>query len=366
MVEKGRISSRQLAMLLFTMVITTADIYPPALVAGVAGRDAWLSVFMAFVYSLAVWLVAVALASRFHGQSLIHYSRRIAGPWLGGFLGLLFILFFFFMGFSLLRMLSDIMATAFMPYTPLVVFAVSAILPACYAVFCGLEVIARVNEILLPLGVGSLLFVGFGVLPDVDFAYFLPVLENGLGPVNWGAILIFNFLGEIMVVLLLYPHVTDPQRVGMHGLMALTGLGAALQIGVLAIGLFTPAITATMTYPALEMVRLITLGTMVTHLDVVMMMVWVGGIFIKLALVYYATVLGLAQWLALSDYRPLVAPVGVLMVVYSLLGYHTLADYLQMLLKVFPGYAVVHELLLPLGLLITTVVRGLPGGDKIS
>jgi spore germination protein KB len=347
-----------MAMLLFTLVVSTIDVFVPAVVAKVAGRDAWLSVILSVFYALITWMVALALASRFPDQTVIHYSRQILGRWLGGAVGLIFIIFFFFGGASATRMMADIMATAFMSYTPLVVFAGSLVLVAGYAVFGGLEVIARVNEMLLPLGLGVLLFVGFGSLPNVDFARYLPVLERGLGPVNWGGIIIASTIAEMVIVLMLYPCVNDQPRVGISGLWAILGLGVAMQIGVLAIGLFSPEVTAVMNFPALEMVRSIKLGHAITHLDVVIMAVWMGGIFLKLALIYYVVVLGLAQWLGLSSYRPLVAPVGIWMVVFSLMGFHSLSDFITLEMKVFPGDSLFHTLLLPLFLLVAAWVRG--------
>ncbi|NHM27557.1 endospore germination permease [Desulfofundulus sp. TPOSR] len=358
LIEKGRISSRQLAMLLFTLVISTVDVYLPAVVAGVAGRDAWITVILAVLYAFIIWAVAIGLASRFPRQTVIHYSKEVLGPILGGFIGLLLIIFFFFVGASVTRMLADVMVTAFMPSTPLVVFTTSVMLVASYAVFSGLEVIARVNEIMLPLGLAALIFVGFGSLPQVDFGRYLPLMERGLGPVNWGSIILVSTVAEIVIVLMLYPYINGQTRVGVNGLWVLLGLGAAMQIGVLAIGLFTAEVTAAMNFPALEMVRAIRLGAFMTHLDVVIVAVWVGGIFLKLALLYYVVTLGLAQWLGLSSYQPLLAPVGIWMVIYSLFAYHSIADFWALELKVFPGYSLFHTFLIPLFLLVVAWVRG--------
>jgi len=356
--EKGRISSRQVAFLLITTTISTVDIYHPALVAGVSGRDSWLAVILATCAGLGIWFLALALARRFPGQTIIQYSRLVLGKWLGGAAGLLFLLFFFFIGASMLRMLPDIMTAVYMYRTPLVVFTVSLLAVSAYAVLEGLEVLMRVNELLLPLGMGTLLFVGAASLPGVDFGRYLPVLENGLGPVSWGAQLILGFLGETVIILFLFPYVADQERMAAAGVWSLAAVGAAMQVGVLAIGLFGPKVTADMTFPALEMVRLIRLGDLITNLDILMMMVWVGGIFLKFTIIYYSVCLGSAQWLDLKDYRPLVIPLGVCMAAYSLFAYHGIDDYMTMLTRTFPGNAFAHEVVLPLLLLLASLVCG--------
>jgi spore germination protein KB len=106
------------------------------------------------------------------------------------------------------------------------------------------------------------------------------------------------------------------------------------------------------------MVRVIRLGPQRTYLDIVIAAIWVGGIFVKVALVYYAVALGLAQWLGLRNYRPLVVPVGILMVALSVMAYHGLSDLLYTELKIFPGYSLSHALLIPLLLLVVAWLRG--------
>lgn len=49
------------------------------------------------------------------------------------------------------------------------------------------------------------------------------------------------------------------------------------------------------------------------------MVMWVAGIFVKVTVLYHAGVLGLAQWLGLSDYRPLILPMGALLTAGSVL-----------------------------------------------
>lgn len=364
LVEKGRISSRQLALLLFSTVISTITVYPPSLVAGVAGRDAWLAVVLATAYTLLLWWVIAALASRFPGETAVQYARQVLGRWLGSLVGMVFIFFFFVLGFNVARVMGEIMTTAFMPRTPEVVIVAILVVLSAYAVYGGLEVIARVNEILLPVGVAVLLFVGASSLSTVDFANFLPLLEEGLRPVNWGGVLLLSFTGEVVLALMLFPFVQDREAVARDGALTIIGLGAAMQIGVLAIGLYTPEVAAKMVFPALEMVRGVSLGKLISHLDVLIMGVWIGGIFIKLAVLYYAAVLGLAQWLGLEDYRPLVAPTGVLLVAFSLLAYRTQGEYYTTaLMEVFPGQALIHEFCLPLLLLLVARLRGLRGGE---
>jgi hypothetical protein len=52
--------------------------------------------------------------------------------------------------------------------------------------------------------------------------------------------------------------------------------------------------------------RYISITDFLQNLESIIMAIWVAGTFIKISVLYYALVLGTAQWLNLSDYRPLI------------------------------------------------------------
>lgn len=80
MLDKGRISSVQLLLLLIIADAATAFLYGPAASIQLAGRDSWLSVSaLASVSGLAVALVSIGLARRFPQQVFTEYLPQILG-----------------------------------------------------------------------------------------------------------------------------------------------------------------------------------------------------------------------------------------------------------------------------------------------
>ena len=71
MIERGRISSGQMALILFAGISTTGTLVSPNMTGWYAGRDLWLSVLWASLYGF----VAVGLAFRLHriypGENII-------------------------------------------------------------------------------------------------------------------------------------------------------------------------------------------------------------------------------------------------------------------------------------------------------
>jgi spore germination protein KB len=85
--------------------------------------------------------------------------------------------------------------------------------------------------------------------------------------------------------------------------------------------------------------------------------IWVGGIFVKIALFLWCCVVSLGQAFNLQEYRPLIPPLGVLLVILALLSGESLLELNDFLLHSFPLYGLLFEFFLPLFLLLAANIR---------
>ncbi|WP_028394086.1 hypothetical protein [Bacillus cihuensis] len=86
------------------------------------------------------------------------------------------------------------------------------------------------------------------------------------------------------------------------------------------------------------------------------MAVWILGTFIKTSVFYYASVLSTAQWLNLSDYRPIVFPIGILIVIFSFWGFPSVMSLSRYDIFAYFYYLSIQTLI-PLILLLIAVSR---------
>ena len=66
------------------------------------------------------------------------------------------------------------------------------------------------------------------------------------------------------------------------------------------------------------------------------MAIWIVGAFVKISVFYYVAALGTAQWLNLSDYRPVVWPLGILIVAFSFWSLPSTMELSRFLVEVLP------------------------------
>ncbi len=358
--DSGKISTRQLLFIIITFIISTSDIFLPSVVAGLAGRDAWISVFVASAEALVIAAVAVSLSLRFPQKTLVQICLKVLGKWPGRLLALIILIGFFLnLAIFTVSQLGVILKVAFMPKTPLIIFNGTIVLIAAYAVYHGIETIGRLTELLMPLGIGMLILVGLMILPDVDFQNYRPFLEYGIGPVLSGSLRILSFLGEGVIIMMLMPYINKPQNVVRIIPLAILLLGFFLLVGVLAIGIFGASQTASLTFPALAMVRRIEIGNFLEHLDAIIMTVWISGIYIKLIVIYYICCIGFAQLANIKRYHTLIIPIGLIIATASVAWLNDIAGLVRLISYSWTGQALFYELMIPLVLLTAAVVRNL-------
>lgn len=356
MLEKGRISAMQFSFLGITLVISTATVFVPGFVAQEAKQDSWLSVIFGSVFSLIVAVLFIILARKYPDKTLFQYSCDILGKFFGKLVGASIVLYLIIICFAVTRELGDIFVTSFNPYAPLLIYSIITVLVAAYAVHQGLEVIARVNQLVLPFGLGVLGLIALVNLKDTDMSNFLPVLENGLLPPLKGAISIQGWLLELFILLQFTPFVKEKKNIGKSFAATIGILGFSMMLGTLTIAVFG-SLTSSLLYPALEYVRYANLGQYVKNLDITIMGVWIIGIFIKIVITYYGTVVGISEIFGFKSYKPMIVPVGLLIISLSVSAAERIHGIFNFAYYTFPFYSFSMAFLIPLILIIVSMFR---------
>lgn len=364
--EKGKISSIQAILLMLSMILPTAVLTVPAVTVKFAKQDAWLSIIIATLGGLLIAWLVVSLSQRFPGKTLFEYAEEILGKVPGKIVGFLYIwLFFLQIGSGVVREFGSFLVTVLMPDTPLIVFNIVVVIVAAYAVRNGLEVLGRANQLLIPTTV-LLAMVYIFSTGNMKLSRVLPIFDGGLLPIIKGAFVPTMWLGEIVTLTMIIPYLSKPREARRVAIISVLLVSFFLTASILeALLIFGPNLTGHWLYPVFNAARLISAGTSLERLETVIVLAWILGGFFKIGVFYYAAVLGSAQLLELRDYRPLVLPIGVILVALSILVWgESIVDMLHFITQVWaPMMLVIFEVGIPLVLLIVALARG-KGGKK--
>lgn len=359
MLEKGKISPRQTGELVFIGILATAILFVPAITAAMAGHDAWIACLVGSLLGLPTLILVLWLGRKHPGQTIFQYSEKVLGKWLGKLVGLAYVWIFLHLTSVVVREFGDFMTTSFMPDTPLSVFNFSLLLLGAWAVIAGLEVIARMNEFIILLVVSFLLLIIILSIDNWELNNLLPFFSRGPLPILAAAIVPASWHGEVVFLAVILPFMTRPNRAFIAGSMGIFASAALLTTGVVGtLAVFGPELTASLRFPLHVFVRTINVGGFLTRFEVVVMVTWVAGVFIKTAIFYYCAALGLAQVLGLSEYRAVVMPLGIIMATLSISLFRDVTVLVEFLAHTWPVYSLsLFFLGLPLLLLVVTLVR---------
>lgn len=358
--EKAKISPYQLFVLMVLFEIGTAQLVP---LGKDANQDAWIVVLIAMVGGCLLFFVYYALYRYYPNKQLTEFIEDILGSFLGKIVAFLYVLYFVYLTSIVLRDFGETLLTFSYPQIPLLCANAVMILVVVYAVRKGIELLARTGELLFILA--FLLGIGFIVLVIVSglihVSYLKPVLEMGPTEVVKTAVTktIFFPFGEIVVFMMIFPYINK------HDKLIKTSLGALIISGLFLT--LTMAINLTVLgvdyinrsqYPLLTVVQSIELAGFIERLDIYFLIELMIGSFFKLGVFIYAAATGASTIFNIKETSQLVYPMGIVVLLLSVLIASSYAEHTQEAMEWLPMY--IHfpfQVILPIILLIIAFLK---------
>ncbi|NOV00761.1 GerAB/ArcD/ProY family transporter [Paenibacillus planticolens] len=359
MIEKGRIGVHQFTILTILFTIGSSILIAPSGLAYDAKEDAWIAAILGLLFGLLLVILYQALGRRFPQKTLVAYCEELMGKWFGKAIGLLYFCFFFLLAALVLRNLGDFISTQVLVDTPLQFTHIFFLAIVILGIRNGLETFTRTSEIFLPW-VLTFFFLMFILLPtQMKTSNMLPVLGYGLKPVVRASIpLIGTPYMELVVFLMIMPFVNQTQKLG-KAFLAGVSIGGCLLIviSLLSILVLGDDLTAIQMYPSFSLARRISIGNFLERLEVVMAGIWFITIYFKLTLCLYASAVALGEIFKLTEIRQLYVPLGMSLLVLSIIAYPDASYFVQFSSKIWVFFSGTFGLVIPLLLLLSAILR---------
>ncbi|TYP71907.1 GerAB/ArcD/ProY family transporter [Paenibacillus methanolicus] len=357
MLEKGRISALQLGMMLYLAIGSTALLIVPGITAQFAKQDLWISPIWGALSGYLMLVVAYYLGQSYPNKTIIQYSEQIVGRIPGQILGAITMFFFLHDNSMVIREFGEFLHLTFLSRTPLVFIMVCIVVLCAYAVNGGIEVIGRCGQIFMPVVLMLFVWIALMLIPQLDPMHLYPVLEKGLTPSLMGSIVPHAWFVSYGSIAYFLPYVEDKRNVLKWGSLSIIVLTLTMVMTNLVVFFLFGHSTPTYVFPVFYASTYISVLNFFEHLDAVVLVIWVSGGFVQVAYFYYVLVLGTSQLLRLSDYRPMVIPLGVLLVLFSMWSAPNLQKLIDFFRTTVPFYFWIVQGGIPLLLLAVHFIR---------
>ncbi|MFC5470756.1 GerAB/ArcD/ProY family transporter [Cohnella suwonensis] len=353
-----RISQSQLAAMIILFQIGSSPLF---LLASPAGSDAWISVFIGVLCGMIfLLLVTLPIHRMAPDKNLMEIFDRTFGKAAGGIFGIAYIVYFSYEAIRNVREFGDLMIMYLLPHTPLWIIMFILLVVAGYAVHQGVEVFARIAEIILPfimlmyLGLFVMIY-GTGIF---DLHRLQPVLGNGFKKVLSAAIpgvISFPF-GQMVLFLMFWKYASPSAKTTKVTLGSFLFAGTFITVTNIFIIASLGAMSEFSIIPLLQVVNLVKFANFVERLDPIVALLLFTGVFMKMTAYFFGTALVSSQ-LFKKDRRKTIVPVGVLILIGSLM----FRSYIQHIWIGFEKNVNIHfpivQILIPTLLLLAMLIR---------
>ncbi len=357
--HKVQISNLQFFMLMIIAIVPYGHFVYVHLSYIPAGRDAWFSLICGFLIGFFVMFFLFQLAKHYPNQSLIQILKQVYGTQLGTFLSLLYVLFFCFVAALTASELAQFTKIIY-PTTPVSMFLFAEFFLVAWVARAGLEVAARATQLLLPglavLGLTAALLS----LPDKDPRQLLPILDHSFGSLAQGSLIYVMMFSEVIVFGMFLHKTTEPQLLRKQWRRTWVIL-FIMFIGPITgpIMVFGEKLAQELAFPTYTEIQFIHLSGIIERLDVLGIMLWTIGSFLRISIFTIGAARGLKDIADEKGDANFVFPV-ILLTIGLTFSMAPLAreDLHEFVLITYPMIPIVMGYLLPAFSLFIAFLRG--------
>ncbi|MCY9549724.1 GerAB/ArcD/ProY family transporter [Lysinibacillus xylanilyticus] len=364
--EKEIISSRQFMIITLLFSIGTAILILPAGVTIEAKQDAWIAAIIGVVLSLPVIKLFVAFGNRTPTLTFVEANEKILGRFFGKFTSIGFILIALLSAGELLYFIGIFMKTEIMPETPTMAFAFLFSIIIIYAAFLGIEVFARSAEILFPIFILIFIFFVIFISPSIKIENLQPIMETPKKSIFFSMIRFISlFSFPLVMLLMIFPSAVNVQKSAQKGFYIGSIIGGIVLITIITLCILVlgPANTASRTFPSYSLAQRISIGNFLQRIEVIMATMWIISIYIRTFMYFYAAVIGIAQICKINNHRPLIFPLGMIILGISQIVHPSIIHSDIYNRDTWPIFSFVIMIFLPLVLLIVAKIRKINGNQ---
>jgi spore germination protein len=319
--SKDRITTIQTAVIITNLMLGSGILtLPRASAAAVRTPDVWISVIVGGAIAIAAGIIMAVLSKLHTGQTIFQYNQVLLGKWIGGLIGISFVLYFFMTAAYQVRALSEVTMLFLLEGTPSWAIVMVFMWVSLYLMTSGINPIARLFELILPITIVIYLLVMLMSLRIFELDNLRPVLGEGIMPVLVGVkSTALSFLG-VEIILVLTAFMSNPNK-SIKAVVYGTAIPLVVYLltVVMVVGGLSIEGVVTRTWPTLDLVRSFELsGLIFERFESLLLVVWIMQIYSTFTITYYAAGLGLSQILKIKINKCLFALLPIVFLISTL------------------------------------------------
>lgn len=324
-----------------------------------AKQDVWIAVIVGMLSAIPILLMYARILYLFPGKDMFDIVNVIFGKIIGKGISLLYIWFAFHLGVLVLRNFGCFIQSVGLRNTPMIITLASIGFLSMWGIKEGIEVLGRWSEFFLPIILSLIIITLLLGISDMELSNLKPVLYDGFKPMMKGAFSFLTFpFAETIIFTMIFSNMKSKKsvyKIYMVGL--LIGGGVLLLITLVEILILGSNIYSVIYAPFYFMVGRINVLNFIQRIEIIVSISFIIGGFIKVSVSLLAACRGITKVFGYKDYRFIVVPISLLMIILSYSIYNNVDDMARWAFEIWRYYAVPFQMILPILIFIGAEIK---------
>lgn len=314
MLKEGKFGVAE-AVSLVTITITTKIFFTsPAVLVAHVGSAAWYATLFSALTALVGFTFLSLLLKRFPNKNLVEIFDNTVGRTAGFLFSMTFAVLFIGDASTFLREFSEVLRSYTFHETSTSYIIGALVISAGIAAFLGLESIARVAKLSACFMLAGYMLLLVLAANQYNYTGIFPFFGYGLDKTVLIGIQRCSAYSEVAVLGVVAASLQGIKNIKHAGVISIIVSGLLIALGFLAeLMLFSYTSAQENSAPLYALARIIKYGSFFTRLDPLFLVLWTLATAITSSVLFYASVSIFCQAFRLSDKRPVIVPMLVIL-----------------------------------------------------
>jgi spore germination protein len=172
------LTNRQIVVMLYSIILGYGDVNVPKQVASASGTGSWFTLLMATVIFILISCMITYLQYVYEGKTLYEYSEILVGKSITNLFLVIYLIYFSVYFTMVVRIYSEVINLIILNKTPVIFICLISYIVIGYALSKGINVIARVCEIYVPINIFVIILINFLLVSKGKYVNIMPLFST--------------------------------------------------------------------------------------------------------------------------------------------------------------------------------------------
>lgn len=274
--QKSKIGTVEAIMLILTIVVTHTILSLPRNILSSQKSASILNIIYVSIIAILISYFIFRLLKQFPGFDIIDISEFVGGKIFRNIIGIIFIAYFIISSALLLRNFSESIKVIYYPMTNIVFIILLFIISVCFANKLDFSATLKTNLIILPIVLGSIIFLFVSNMNKFVPQRIFPILGDGVFKTFVLGLNNLSAFGGIAYLYFLPPFLQEPEKMKKITLVSvgITAIYLILCVSTL-LFMFSFFVNTNEITPLYNTTRYIEFGKFFQRLESVFLLIWI-------------------------------------------------------------------------------------------